>query len=72
MKLTKAPKIDVRYGLQTQENKKEWVNWVFENLAAIKLNTSENDLKQIAEKLFDEISQCGYEEGYDSACSEED
>lgn len=72
MKLTKSPKIDIRYGMQTQENRKEWINWVFENLAAINPVTSENELKQIAKQLFDEISQCGYEEGYDSVCSEEE
>lgn len=72
MTLTKAPKIDVRYGLQTQENKKEWEEWVFENLSAIDKNATKNELRSIAAKLFNEISQCGYEEGYDSACSEED
>jgi hypothetical protein len=72
MNLTKAPKIDIRYGLQTQENKKEWVEWVFENLSAIDKNATENKLRSIAEKLFDEISLCGYEKGYDSARSEED
>lgn len=45
---------------------------MFENLAAINPVTSENELKQIAKQLFDEISQCGYEEGYDSVCSEEE
>lgn len=72
MKLTKSPKIDIRYGMQTQENRKEWINWVFENLTVINMNTSENELKQITTQLFDEISQCGYEEGYDSARSEEE
>ena len=72
MKLTKSPKIDIRYGMQTQENRKEWINWVIENLTVISMNTSENELKQIATQLFDEISQCGYEEGYDSARSEEE
>lgn len=72
MKLTKSPKIEIRYGMQTQENRKEWINWVVENLTVINLNTSENELKQIATQLFDEISSCGYEEGYDSARSEEE
>ena len=40
MKLTKSPKIDIRYGMQTQENRKEWVNWVFENLAVINLSAA--------------------------------
>ena len=72
MKLTKSPKIDIKYGMQTQENRKEWINWVVENLTVINPVVSENELKQIATQLFDEISQCGYEEGYDSACSEEE
>lgn len=67
MKLTKSPKIDISYGMQTPKNRKEWINWVFENLAAINPITSDVELKQIATQLFDEISQCGYEEGYDSA-----
>jgi hypothetical protein len=72
MKLTKSPKIDIKYGTQTEKNREEWINWVFENLAAINPVVSENELKQIATQLFDEISQCGYEEGYDSARSEEE
>ena len=71
MKLTKSPKIDIRYGMQTQENRKEWINWVTENLVAIDLKCSGIELKQIATQFFDEISQCGYEEGYDSAYEEE-
>lgn len=70
MNLTKAPKIEVRYGFQTQENRKEWVEWVFENLSAIDKNATKNKLRSIAEGLFEEISRCGYEEGYDSACSD--
>ena len=58
--------------MQTQENRKEWINWVIENITEINFFTSENELKQIATQLFDEISRCGYEEGYDSACSEEE
>lgn len=70
MKLTKSPKIDISYGMQTPENRKEWINWVIENLTVINMNTSENELKQIATQLFDEISQCGYEEGCDSVCED--
>lgn len=72
MKLTKSPNIDIRYGMQTQENRKEWINWVIENIDVINFFTSDNELKQIATQLFDEISLCGYKEGYDSACSEEE
>jgi len=70
MKLTESPKIDIKYGMQTKKNREEWINWVVENLTVINLNTSNVDLKQIATQFFDEISQCGYEEGYDSACNE--
>jgi hypothetical protein len=72
MKLTKSPKIDIKYGAQTEKNREEWINWVFENLTAISPNTSNVGLKQIATQFFDEISQCGYEEGYDSACNEQE
>jgi hypothetical protein len=65
MNLTKAPNIVVKNGLQTQESKKEWVEWVFENLSAIDKNATKNELRSIAAELFDEISQCGY----DAACS---
>lgn len=65
MNLTKAPNIVVKNGIQTQESKKEWVEWVFENLSAIDKNATKAELRSIAAKLFDEISQCGY----DAACS---
>lgn len=59
MNLTKAPNIVVRNGLQTQESKKEWVEWVSENLSTIDKNATKNKLRSIAAILFDEISQCG-------------
>lgn len=65
MNLTKTPNIVVKNGLQTQESKKEWVEWVFENLSAIDKNATKAELRSIAAELFDEISQCGY----DAACS---
>ena len=37
MKLTKAPKIDVKYS--SLQNEKEWINWIAENLSAIKIRT---------------------------------
>ena len=66
MKLTNAPKIDIKYGILI--NEKEWVNWVAENLSAINKNTTTNEIRSIASQLFNEISLCGYREGYDSAC----
>ena len=66
MKLTKAPKIDVEYG--SLQNEKEWVNWIAENISAINKNATTNEIRSIASQLFKEIKNCGYEEGYDSAC----
>ena len=68
-KLTKAPETKINWGLQDPENEKEWKNWVFENLCAINMNKglSPTELKELAFELFDEIHQCGYKEGYDSA-----
>jgi len=71
MKLTKPPIIDIKYGMQTQKNREEWINWIAVNLTAINKNATVNEFRQIASQLFDEISQCGYEEGYNSACNEE-
>lgn len=68
MELIKPPRIDIRYGLQTQENQKEWINWVAENIALIKrMDISPNEIREIALQLFEEISQCGYDVGYDSS-----
>lgn len=71
MKLTKAPKIDIMYG--SLQNEVEWVNWIAENLSKINKNTSTNEIRSIASQLFEEISFCGYREGYDSAsCDKEE
>ena len=70
MKLTKAPKIDIKYGLL--QNEKEWINWIAENLSAINKNTTTNEIRSIASQLFNEISRCGYREGYDSACCDKE
>ena len=66
MKLTKAPKIDVKYG--SLQNEKEWINWIVENLSAINKNSTINEIRSIASQLFNEISHCGWREGYDTAC----
>ena len=70
MKLTKAPKIDIKYGIL--KNETEWVNWVAENLSAINKNTSSFEMLNIASQLFQEINHCGYREGYDSACCDKE
>ena len=53
MKLTQAPKIDIKYGILI--NEKEWVNWVAENLSAINKNATTNEIRSIASQLFEEI-----------------
>lgn len=70
MKLTNAPKIDIKCGILI--NEREWVNWVAENLSAINKNTSSFELINIASQLFEEISHCGWREGYDSACCDKE
>ena len=70
MKLTKAPKIDVEYG--SLQNEKEWVNWITENISAINKNATTNEIRSIASQLFNEISSCGYREGYDTACCDKE
>ena len=70
MKLTQAPKIDIKYGLL--QNEKEWVNWVAENLSAINKNTTINEIRSIASQLFNEIKHCGWREGYDTACCDKE
>lgn len=70
MKLTQAPKIDIKYGIL--QNEREWVNWVAKNLSAINKNTSSFELINIASQLFEEISHCGWREGYDSACCDKE
>ena len=66
MKLTNAPKIDVKYG--SLQNEKEWINWIVENLSAINKNATSFELISIASQLFNEIKHCGWREGYDTAC----
>ena len=70
MKLTKAPKIDVKYG--SLQNEKEWVNWIVENISAINKNATSDEIRSIASQLFNEISLCGYREGYDTACCDKE
>lgn len=70
MKLTKAPEIDVKYGLL--QNEVEWVNWIAENISAINKNATTNEIRSIASQLFNEVSNCGWREGYDSACCDKE
>ena len=69
IQLSKAPEIKINWGMQDLENEKEWKNWVFENLCTINMNEdlSPTGLEGVASEVFDEIHQCGDEEGYDSA-----
>ena len=69
LKLSEAPEIEIEWGSQTPENRKKWLDWVFKNLNSITTNKDikSDELKSFAQKLFEEISTCGYREGYDSA-----
>ena len=69
LKLSEAPEIEIEWGSQTPENRKKWIDWVFKNLNSIATNKDikSDELKSFAQKLFEEISRCGYREGYDSA-----
>lgn len=53
------------------KNEKEWVNWIAENLSSINKNATSNEIRSIASQLFNEISYCGWKEGYDYAKEEE-
>lgn len=69
LNLSKVPEIKINWGMQDPKNEKEWKNWVLENLCTINMteDLSPIELEKLASDLFDEIHQCGYEEGYDSA-----
>jgi hypothetical protein len=74
MKLSfpKSPDVDLSWGML--QNSAEWKSWtksVLETLVDALESCSEADkeayLEYTATELFEEISQCGYEEGYDTA-----
>lgn len=78
LKFSKSPGIELSWGML--QNKEEWIDWtkdVLKTLMDALLSCSEtkvvidNDEKVFIEKtaieLFEEISQCGYTEGYSSA-----
>lgn len=72
LKFSKAPETKLSYGML--QNEKEWKDWtksVLETLINTLESCSKEDkeafIKQTATELFEEISQCGYEEGYDTA-----
>lgn len=68
----KSPDVDLSWGML--QNTSEWKNWtksVLETLIDALESCSEADreayLDYTATELFEEIVQCGYEEGYDTA-----
>lgn len=67
----KAPKIDLKYGVL--QNEEEWISWVKLQLKEVTSaletypKSKEDELfEAYAKMVFDEVSQCGYEEGVDS------
>lgn len=71
LKFSKSPEVELSYGML--QNRAEWESWtkgVLETLINA-LETSKADKEVFIEKttteLFEEIIQCGYEEGYDTA-----
>lgn len=72
LKLPKAPEVKLAYSfLQNEAEWKDWTQDVLKTLANALETCSEADkeafIKQAATELFEEIQQCGYEEGYDTA-----
>ena len=72
LKFSKSPEVDLSWGML--QNKDEWKSWtksVLETLVDALESCPEADreayLDYTATELFEEISQCGYEEGYDTA-----
>lgn len=72
LKFSKSPEVDLSWGML--QNKDEWKSWtksVLETLVDALESCPEADreayLNYTATELFEEISQCGYEEGYDTA-----
>lgn len=76
LKLPKAPEVKLAYSfLQNEAEWKAWTQDVLKTLANTLENCSEADkeafIEQAATELYEEIQQCGYEEGYDTANCEE-
>lgn len=72
LKFAKAPEVKLSYGML--QNGAEWKSWtkdVLETLINTLKSCSETDkesyIEQTATELFEEIAQCGYEEGQDTA-----
>lgn len=72
LKFPKSPDVELSWGML--QNSAEWKSWtksVLETLVDALESCPEADresyLDYTATELFEEIVQCGYEEGYDTA-----
>lgn len=72
LKFPKSPDVELSWGML--QNTAEWKSWtknVLETLVDALESCPEADrkayLEYTATELFEEIVQCGYEEGYDTA-----
>ena len=72
VKFSKSPKVELQYG--SLQNRDEWIIWtktILETLIDSLESCYETDrevfVEKTAKRLFNEISGCGYKEGYESA-----
>lgn len=71
LKFSKPPEVKLSYSML--QNEAEWKSWTKEVLETLvnALETSKTNkevfIEKTATELFENIAQCGYEEGYDSA-----
>ena len=65
MQLPDKPNVIIHWGLQTQENKKQWKDWTVKMLQYAIENPDK--IEEIAEEEISEIRDIAYNEGYDSS-----
>ena len=72
LKFQKSPKVELQYG--SLQNRDEWISWtktILETLIDSLEFCYEIDrevfVEKTAKRLFNEISDCGFKEGYESA-----
>lgn len=72
LKFPKSPDVKLSWGML--QNTEEWKNWtknvlktLVDALESCSETEKESYLEYTATELFEEIVQCGYEEGYDTA-----
>ena len=65
MQLPDKPNVIIHWGLQTQENKKQWKDWTVKMLQYAIENPDK--IEEIAEEEISELRDIAYNEGYDSS-----